>query len=427
MRKVGTKRQMPSGRWKVACSRHGVRLYDTVDTEEEADQRLEEMAAQLERGREADVTLARWWELYERGKGARLARSTMRGYRHSMERFVLPSLGSVRLPELTHADVQRTLLRCPTRYTAVQARRAVSAVLGQAVAEGMLERNPVLGRLEMPEDVGCSLVIADDADAFEAISGAAAVWSAEDVMLAMPRLRGLPLESCWLCMVGAGLRREEALGLRWRDVRLRDGMVELAVHRARTELDGVKRSKTRRSVRIAVVAEPFASRLMELAGEPDELVCGVSASNLRRRWHRLWEPRPTRCPKDARVGVMLEEPAIPYLPLSRMRATHESLMQAAGVLDSVNAAAHGHSSAVAYRHYLSGDVRHASEALEELLGSRRPAPQAALPHTTTGRRETDDLWRSLVAGKGVEPLTRGFSKCRKLAGWCSHLRIYPIS
>ena len=39
-----------------------------------------------------------------------------------------------------------------------------------------------------------------------------------------------------------------------------------------------------------------------------------------------------------------------------MRATHETYMQQAGVLDSVNAAAHGHSEKVSYTNYQRPDT-----------------------------------------------------------------------
>ena len=56
--------------------------------------------------------------------------------------------------------------------------------------------------------------------------------------------------------------------------------------------------------------------------------------------------------------------------MSRMRATHATLMQEAGVLDSVNAAAHGHSEAVAYAHYKRPDTAAAGQvgAMLRLVG-----------------------------------------------------------
>ena len=358
------------------------------------------------------MTLDGWWREYCDSKGRRLAKATLSRYEHSMRKHVLPLLASTPIDELRHIDVQRMLLECPTRGTALQAKRALSAVLGQAVAEGIIERNPVEGRLEYPDGTR-ALVIAEDVDPFAVLSDSATVWDARTVMRAMPRLRGLPLEPCWLCMVGAGLRREEALALRWRDVRRRDGVVELAVWRARTERDGIKATKTARSIRVAQVAEPFGSRLMELEGAPDALVCDASVQNVSKRWANLWKPRGKNCPKTAAKGTMLVEPAVPYVPLSRMRATHESLMQQAGVLDSVNAAAHGHSREIAYRHYLAGDIRSATVTLQLLLDGENGS-----------RHEVTAPPMCLVRPGGFEPSTIGLEVRRALSSvgqpvrWC---------
>lgn len=357
-------------------------------------------------------TVAAYWEHFAETRGRRLTNATLSRYAHSMGKHVLPELGGVALRDLRHVDVQRMVYACPTRGTALQAKRSLSAVLGYAVAEGVIERNPVAGRLELPPDVARAVGNVD-VDPFAAIEGNCAVWDAETVLRAMPRLRDLPLESCWLCMVGAGLRREEALALTWRDVRVRGGVVELAVHRARTEKDGIKATKTARSVRVAAMVEPMGARLMELAGEPDELVCSASVGNISKRWANLWKERGKNCPHCSRKGVMLAEPAIPYLPLQRMRATHESLMQKAGVLDSVNAAAHGHSRAVSYKHYLSGDVRQATITLQVLLDGREGSKP---PSGEDGSRQR------LVRPGGFEPSTIGLEVRPFLSTYCRAIR-----
>lgn len=88
--------------------------------------------------------------------------------------------------------------------------------------------------------------------------------------------------------------------------------------------------------------------------DPDALVCPLGAGNMARTWRRLWgEGRPLA--------------SLPYLPLSRMRAMHETMMQAAGVPDSVNAAAHGHSVAVAYGHYMRPDSASAAGDVGDML------------------------------------------------------------
>lgn len=107
--------------------------------------------------------------------------------------------------------------------------------------------------------------------------------------------------------------------------------------------------------------------------DPDALVCPLGAGNMARTWRRLWgEGRPLA--------------SLPYLPLSRMRATHETMMQAAGVPDSVNAAAHGHSVAVAYGHYMRPDSASAAGDVGDMLAGSRGQGEG-VNRTKTGHRK----------------------------------------
>lgn len=376
MRPIGSKRQR-CGSWEVRVTRGGVTLSGTVADEGAADALMLSFAAQLGRdvSRAPSPTLSAWWQAWRDGRGQRLARVTLRRYEGSMRRCVLPALGHLRLRDVSRADVQRMLLACPTRGEAERARRALSSVLSEAERAGLVAANVARGRYDMPPEPLPEPT--DGGDPFAAIEGAGRVWPPQVVLAAMPLLRGHPVEGCWLCMVGAGLRREEALALTWRDVRRVEVggrmVVQLAVWRARTWEDGTRATKTARSRRVAAVAEPFASRLWELRGDPDALVCPLGAGNMARTWRRLWgDGRPLA--------------SLPYLPLSRMRATHETMMQAAGVPDSVNAAAHGHSVAVAYGHYMRPDSASAAGDVGDMLAGSR-GQGGGVNRTKTGHRK----------------------------------------
>lgn len=267
--------------------------------------------------------------------------------------------------------------------------KALSAVLTHAVREGKLSANPCRSAaFELPGDVGKADLSGIDyeTDPFAAIEGVRNVWDTATVLTAMQRIRGLPLETCFLAMVGAGLRREEALALHWRDMRRvrvagRD-VTQIAVHAANTAKDGMGITKTKKSNRIVAVVEPFGARLWELRGEPADLVCTVSPKNISRRWRTMWEPANTESrhmPKNPAThvarGVMLMEPAVPFLHLKQLRATHATMMQAAGVSDSLNAAMHGHSERVAYSNYLMPDTAAAAERMGKLFvveGGKQP-------------------------------------------------------
>ena len=384
-RRVGARRKLKDGRIKVTVCRgrrsdgKKRRLSGYALDEAEADRVALELASKLGMHIELGdgITLEQWWEVYRSTRGQRIAKVTLERYTTEMRGTWLKALGHKDISLITHADIQSEVIVARTRSMARERIKALSAVLTHAVRDGKLSVNPCRAApFELPGDVGKEDLsgIDYDTDPFAAIEGVKNVWDAQTVLRAMERLRGLPLETCFLAMVGAGLRREEALALRWVDVRRVDGVTQIAVHAANTAKDGVGITKTKKSMRIVAVSEPFGSRLWELHGSGLTMVCDVSPKNCSRRWRKMWEPRSNskHMPKDPAThvyrGVMLEEPEIPFIHLKQMRATHETLMQAAGVSDSLNAATHGHSERVAYSHYMMPDSVAAAERMGKLVG-----------------------------------------------------------
>ena len=64
--------------------------------------------------------------------------------------------------------------------------------------------------------------------------------------------------------------------------------------------------------------------------------------------------------------------------MSRLRATHETLMLRAGVPDALNSAIHGHSQKVAYSHYLAPASAEAMRAARVANGLMESAPRLRL-------------------------------------------------
>lgn len=389
-RKIGMFQRLADGRIKVTVrggtsyNGNSRRIYGYADSEEEAERLALELAAQLNMRPDLGkgLTLERWWQAYSVGKGKRLTNATFERYRCDMEGLWLPALGKRDISLIAKADVQALLLTLPTRSRATHAKAALSAVLTQAVQDGYLTVNVMKsGSFELPGDVGVHIDEAWGDDPFSVIEGMSEVWDARTVLRVMPILAGTSVEPCWLAMVGAGLRREEALALNWGDVRSVeiDGreVIQIAVYKALTARDGLKQTKTGRSVRIAAMVEPFGQRLWSLRASPQERICRLGVNNINHRWMEMWEPceSPNARVRDRKKGIMLDA-GIPYAPLGKMRATHETYMQQAGVLDSINAAAHGHSQQVSYRHYQHADGIEAARRAGEFLlvdGGKRAA------------------------------------------------------
>lgn len=399
-RRVGTRQTLKDGRIKVTVC-HGIRtdgkrrrLYGYAHDDEESDRLALELAAKLGMHLELGngITLSRWWDAYKATRGQRIAKVTLGRYTTEMRGTWLPKLGNKDITLITHADIQAVVIQAETRSMAHERIKALSAVLTHAVREGHLSENPCRNaHFELPGDVGKADLSGIDyeTDPFAAIEGVRDVWDVETVLRAADRLRDLPIETCWLAMVGAGLRREEALALRWKDVRRikvagRD-VTQIAVHAANTAVDGLGTTKTRMSNRIVAMVEPFGARLWELRGDRDAFVCPVSPKNISRRWRAMWVPlsdskhMPHEPATHVYHGVMLADPPIPFLFLKQMRATHTTMMQAAGVPDSLNAAVHGHSERVAYTNYLMPDTTAAAQrtsALFVIEGGKSPSSRA---------------------------------------------------
>lgn len=382
-RNVGNLYRRKNGTWRarVSCgvAVDGTRrtTSKTFASKAEAEAWLVSMAVEMGKRPDLDagLTLKALWSLYERDRGGKLSAKTMSGYRSQMRTW-LAEMGDADVSRITCADVQR-VISTMTRENALHAKRALSSVLTYAVSVGLLASNQLHGhKFDIPDNA--ERAVDWDDDPFAAIEGARDVWSIEQVMTCFERIRGLPLEPAWLACVGAGLRVEEALALRRVDVRRVEvagiEVTQLAVHHASTTMERRKATKTKQSVRIVAMLEPFGERYWQIAqgvGAKGD-VCRVSPSRQNKAWRSYFEEPPEswhkRMSEDRKCrGMLRGEPPLPYLPLSRMRNTHATLMQQAGVLDSINAAMHGHTERVAMRHYLRPDTTEATVEVSRKL------------------------------------------------------------
>lgn len=313
----------------------------------------------------AGITLKTLWPAFERAREGQISKRTMKDYRYAHAKWWLERIGDVDVTLITPAVVQREL-DTMTHDNAKHAKAALSAVLTWATRAGIIQENPIRGHsFEFPEK--SQSVDIDDDDPFAAIEEKRIVWDMDTVLRCLDLIRGLPLEPAWLACVGAGLRVEEAMALRPVDVRRTTmagvEVTQLAVHHASTAVEKRKGTKTKGSVRIVTMLEPFGARFWELVQMVDDRkspVCKISASRQNKAWRTYFLPRSIakHAPRATQYRGTLEE--LPYVPLSKMRNTHATLMAEAGVLDSINAAMHGHSERIASKHYIKPDTTSAT-------------------------------------------------------------------
>ena len=345
-------------RVRVSCGmkRDGKRRYatKTCDTLREAEFVRDEYLHKL-RTRENfadDMTLDDYYNFVfvpEREK--RLTAATMRDYERHYRIHIKPAFGFRPLSTIKHREIQN-LIDTKTHHVAKHVIATLKAILRDAWNNEYIDDEPMRRRFHYPPNTRPQR----------------AVWTAETVAAALPAMRDNPLEALWLFMVGGGLRREEAYALFWRDVRFEnvtnlDGSNSLLclalIDDAVTIDDGRKSVKTAFSKRTAVIGAPFSKRLLELNSEPDTPICDVSLCRVAPRWRKLFTD-----------GQPLD--GFPYVALSRMRATHETIMQSGGIADTLNARVHGRTehSSVGYKNYLNPSISaftQAAKAVETVL------------------------------------------------------------
>ncbi len=220
---------------------------------------------------------------------------TYEGYAHVVERHIAPSLGRVKLKALTPAHVrglyrERLDAGLSTR-TVRYAHTTLNRALSQAVSDGLIPRNPVTSvKAPQPRRIEIRPLDREQVCAlFEAVSG--------------HRLAAL-----YTVAVTAGLRQGELLGLRWEDVDLEAGMLQVRRTLSETrsgrifEAPKSGRGRQARLTRKATEALRAHRRAqleerMKLAGLwqdqglvfPSQVGTALSARNLQRHFKSLLE------------------------------------------------------------------------------------------------------------------------------------------
>jgi integrase len=233
-----------------------------------------------ERPRPTDPTFHEFAAEWFRAHRHEWRESTRDDYRWQLELHLLPFFADHRLSEITIAEVDSyTTMKVaagklsPTSINKTLTRLA--QILELAVEYGLLDRNPARGRARRVKAVAPRRVHLDRADQIESLLEAA---GALDARGRGPRLRRGLLAT----LVFAGLRLGEALALRWRDIDLAAGTIE------------VGNSKTDAGIRqiemLPVLRDELSTYKASTVGSsPDDLVFStgrgraLSQSNVRNR------------------------------------------------------------------------------------------------------------------------------------------------
>ncbi len=325
-----------------------------------------------------DLTVAVWLEQWLTGK-VNLRATTQRSYASHLRLYLVPHLGHLRLRDLNASHIERmyAAIRADSARRAGQGERAtgpatirrvhatLSSALNTAVKRQLLAHNPAqhveLERSDRPE---------------------VTPWQPDELGAFLDAAAGDRLGALYELMAFTGLRRGEALGLRWADVDMQAGV--LRVRQTLTDIGGrlaFGKPKTRGSERLVDLDSATLGALLahQLAQDSERAAWGDAYvySGLvftREDGQPLRPEYVTR-----RMQAIAERAGLPRKRLHDLRHGSASLQLMAGVPIAVVSKRLGHSSlsitSDTYSHLLRGVGRDAAEAAAALVprGAWRPA------------------------------------------------------
>jgi integrase len=353
----------------------GKKIYQSrteTGSKRDAEKILNDWVAKLEKGiavEPSKITLAeylRYW--LNHYAAANVGPKTLERYTEILERHVIPALGTAQLQKLRPTAVQAYYTQAEqsgrldgggglSRRTILQFHRILHKALRQALRWQFVEFN-VMDAVEPPKPV------------YEE----AATLNRDELARFLNRAQGTRAFAPTLLAIYTGMRRGELLGLRWADVDLENGFVQ--IRQALGEAEGKlyfkapKTQKSRRSIPIPLKVvhilaghKKHQEKHRELFGSAyndHDLVFACPDGS-------PWRPGNfTRAFKEIAQSVGLDW-ASPH----KLRHTHASYLLQTGVHPKVASERLGHSGVSItmdlYTHLLPGMQEDATQKIEEYL------------------------------------------------------------
>lgn len=302
---------------------------------------------------------------------SRVRPRTVDAYRASIDRWIIPAIGRVKVRDLTPRHIEQVHKLCRTGYgegkharkplsstTTLHVHRVLAVALRDAVRAGHLRTNPASkDHIEAPRKAATSTD----------------VLTAEQAWTVLRHVATDPLCARWSIALLTGLRQSEALGLersaiedgrlivQWQLQRLKNPPPD---HLLARDLGGgyyLTPPKTMGGMRVI----PLVSPLKEvLERHIETMLPATSEHDLLFRTER---GRPIHASADSkRWGEILEAAGVPRVRLHDARHTVATLLLSAGIDGHVVQSIMGHSSIAMTRHYQHTDLTMATDAMERM-------------------------------------------------------------
>ena len=376
----GSIRQRSKGSWEICIDINrdpatGKRLrhFESVKgTKKAAQQRLAELLVSIEQGsyvKPKRITLGEWLESWLNGYVAtNCSPKTAQSYRSEVDGHIIPALGAVPLTQLQPQHLQNYYAHALSygradgrgglsKRTVLYHHRILFEALGYAVRQGIAGRN-VAQVVEPPHPDQKEMT----------------TLTPEQVTKFLACARATSYYEFFYTLLYTGLRRGEALVLRWHNVDL--DMARLFVVETGYKLNGtyiIRQPKTKKSRREVALTPSLAILLREY--------------KTRKQVERLFLDKPlteadfvfahphgTPLNPDTvthAFGKLIRKAGLPHLRLHDLRHSHATLMFKEGIHPKIVQERLGHSNIATtlniYSHVLPGLQEAAAERFDKLL------------------------------------------------------------
>lgn len=290
-----------------------------------------------------------------------IKKNTFANYKIHIEAHIITAIGKVELAKLSPAEIGNMYASLITEKglsegTVRDTHKVLTAALGQAVKWGMLIRNPA-AVVDKPKATRKEL----------------SVWDAEQARLFLEVAQEDRTNMAFLLALSTGMRQGEILGLRWKDIDLKEGIIRVVQtlsHDGKELTPGAKTKSGNRTISID----------MGLVKELLKQKSHVTADRLKSGGHYkdfdLVIPTSKGTPITPRnlsrsFYALLERSRVPKITFHDLRHTHATLLLTQGVHPKVVAERLGHAdmrtTLEIYSHVLPHMQKEAADKVGKLL------------------------------------------------------------
>ncbi len=294
---------------------------------------------------------------------------TLESYTSNVKRHLIPGLGALPLTELAPQHLQK--------YYADMLQRGRSDGKGGLSARSVLYHHRIMSKA-LNNAMKMGKVVRNVADAVEPPRVSRTpmkTLSVEDVPVLLDALSGSAHYVYFCVLLYCGLRRGEALALKWKNVDLLGAEIQVVetLYRLHDRTWVVKEPKTKNSRRQVALPASLAVLLRKYHEDKEEFyrTCGRVLND-----EDYVFSRPDGSPVDPDVVTQyftktLKRAGLPHIRLHDLRHTHATLMLKAGIHPKIVSERLGHASIAitldTYSHVLPGLQEAAAEKFDNLF------------------------------------------------------------